>query len=562
MKKLLLTAALFSAITLTAQTPVIQEVIPIEEIVAELKNSETESELPLKLPYPIIFVHGLVGDFDTWEDINGYLASQGLIWGGQLAYCLNSDNQPTSNIYSSQTSDIKSCVGISNTVGAGDYYIINFDVNPDCEDFFSWEINSVLSNQAAIVKQGAAIKFAIKAVMQLTGRDKVILFGHSMGGLAARTYLQTPSFWQEDGKHHCAKLITTGTPHLGNELTTLNLTAILGWIDENSDALRDLQKFYYTGYEGVFLNGGYEYAGVIDANYYSKDINCNGSIGNQIEGLNKKSIPSDFEISCVIGDLLYAGLGDGVVSVEGADMKNALPEIHREKFTTPTNHLSLPDLLEENILALDEPDDYNLSYRIEPNKTYTGYITTQGEGGNYYYDYDDFIFSIPAGKVSFMVEGALAEQMTGQILNNNELKILEATAGAASYISSPEITLPAGTYYFETFKNPAEDDWTHPYTYRVNFTPTASKITEEDFVQSVSLAPNPAADQSTFSATFPTDTEGLLTLTDALGRVVQSQPFTGGTLTHTFDLADVTPGAYYVTLRTGEGVRSWTLMKQ
>ncbi|HRI58146.1 MAG TPA: alpha/beta fold hydrolase [Saprospiraceae bacterium] len=563
MRKLLLAVILFCATSfLFAQTPVIQEATPIEQIIAELNNSAAKTEAPMHLPYPVIFVHGLVGDFDTWGNINGYLSTQGLTFGGQLAYCLNSDNQPTSNIYSTQLTDIKSCVGISNSVAAGDFYIINFDVNPDCEDFFNWEINDVLSNQAAIVKQGAAIKFAIKAVMQLTGRDKVILFGHSMGGLAARTYLQTSSFWQEDGKHHCAKLITTGTPHLGNGLTSLNLTAIFGWIDENSDALRDMQKWFYTGYEGVFLNGGFEYAGVIDQNYYSKDINCNGVIGNQIEGLNDKSIPSDFDISCIVGDLLYAGSGDGVVAVEGADMKNALTEIHREKFTASSNHLSLPDLLEENILALDEPDDYNLSYRIEPNITYTGYITTQGEGGNYDYDYDDFVFTIPAGKVSFTVSGALAEQMTGQILNINELKIMEATAGAASFISSPEITLPAGTYYFETFKYPAVDDWFHPYTYRVNFTPIASEIIEQGFVQSASLVPNPATDQSTFSATFATDTKGTLTLSDALGRVVQSQPFTGDALTHTFDLSAAVPGAYLVTLRTGEGVKAWKLLKQ
>ena len=561
MKKMLLAAALLSAGIIHAQTPVTQEVIPIEQIVAELKNSETESELPLKFPYPVIFVHGLVGGFDTWDDMRVYLTSQGLVWGGQLAYCLNSDNLPTSNIYGSQT-DIKSCIGISNTVAAGDFYIVNFDVNPDCEDTFIFGGNDVLSDQAAIVKQGAALKFIIKAVLELTGRDKVILFGHSMGGLAARTYLQNPNFWQNDGKHHIAKLITTGTPHLGNELTTFNLTSILGGIDEDSDALRDMQKSFYTGYQGVFLNGGFELGGVIDNNYSSKDINCNGTIGNQIIGLNYKSIPSDLDIACVIGDLLFAGSGDGVVAVEGADMKNALDNIHREKFINNANHLSLPDFEESNILALDEPDDFHLSYEIELNKTYTGYITTQGEGANYDIDYDDFVFTIPSGKVSFTVQGALVEEMTARILNINELKELEATAGNASYISSPEITLAAGTYYFETFKNPANDDWTHPYTFQVNYTPTISETSEQDFIQSAALTPNPATDQSSFSATFATDTEGLLTLTDALGRVVQSQPFTGGALAHTFDLADAAPGAYFVTLRTGEGVKSWPLLKQ
>ena len=52
-----------------------------------------------------------------------------------------------------------------------------------------------LSNQSAIAKQGLALRNVIIYVMQLTGRDKVILMGHSMGGLAAREYLQNPSNW-------------------------------------------------------------------------------------------------------------------------------------------------------------------------------------------------------------------------------------------------------------------------------------------------------------------------------------------------------------------------------
>ena len=51
--------------------------------------------------------------------------------------------------------------------------------------------------------------------MNLTNKDKVILFGHSMGGLCAREYLQNSSNWQTDGSHHVAKLITRGTPHGG-----------------------------------------------------------------------------------------------------------------------------------------------------------------------------------------------------------------------------------------------------------------------------------------------------------------------------------------------------------
>jgi len=78
----------------------------------------------------------------------------------------------------------------------------------------------VLSNQSAIAKQGVALKVVIQHVLSLTGRDKVILMGHSMGGLASREYLQNPDNWTDPYiNHHVAKLVTTGTPHGGSNST-------------------------------------------------------------------------------------------------------------------------------------------------------------------------------------------------------------------------------------------------------------------------------------------------------------------------------------------------------
>ena len=71
------------------------------------------------------------------------------------------------------------------------------------------------------------VKWAIYYVLQLTGRDKVILMGHSMGGLAAREYLQNPSNWQLDGQTHVAKLVTTGTPHGGSNASFSILNTVI-----------------------------------------------------------------------------------------------------------------------------------------------------------------------------------------------------------------------------------------------------------------------------------------------------------------------------------------------
>ncbi|MEI6738503.1 MAG: alpha/beta fold hydrolase, partial [Pseudomonadota bacterium] len=40
-------------------------------------------------------------------------------------------------------------------------------------------------------------------MLNVTGKDKIILVGHSMGGLAARQYLQRLT--QPDGKKHVGK---------------------------------------------------------------------------------------------------------------------------------------------------------------------------------------------------------------------------------------------------------------------------------------------------------------------------------------------------------------------
>ena len=57
----------------------------------------------------------------------------------------------------------------------------------------------------------------IEAVCAETGAGKVILVGHSMGGLASRAYLR------RFGNARVAKLVTLGSPHRGSRLALLGL---------------------------------------------------------------------------------------------------------------------------------------------------------------------------------------------------------------------------------------------------------------------------------------------------------------------------------------------------
>ncbi len=57
----------------------------------------------------------------------------------------------------------------------------------------------------------------IRSLVAETGAEKVVLVGHSMGGLAARAYLR------RHGGNRVAKLITLGTPHHGTRLARIGL---------------------------------------------------------------------------------------------------------------------------------------------------------------------------------------------------------------------------------------------------------------------------------------------------------------------------------------------------
>jgi triacylglycerol esterase/lipase EstA (alpha/beta hydrolase family) len=59
------------------------------------------------------------------------------------------------------------------------------------------------------------ISDAIETLCKISGRDKVVIVAHSMGGLVARAYLR------DHGAARVAKVVTIGTPHRGTGLANL-----------------------------------------------------------------------------------------------------------------------------------------------------------------------------------------------------------------------------------------------------------------------------------------------------------------------------------------------------
>jgi hypothetical protein len=80
-----------------------------------------------------------------------------------------------------------------------------------------------LSNEAPIASQAKALGSRIRAIVQGGGPNRgIALVCHSMGGLAARYYLQHQELWPAPGHSGVTRLIMMGTPNLGTDVELEN----------------------------------------------------------------------------------------------------------------------------------------------------------------------------------------------------------------------------------------------------------------------------------------------------------------------------------------------------
>ncbi len=347
--------------------------------------------------YPIIFIHGLDSEDDKWAPTLNVLDNY---WGSAQSYhaVLNAYANVTriegpDGILGTIDDDVLlQFNNLSNVLSNGNIFVINFknfwNENPNDPRILIHNSGSPSlfgesdGNESAIVKQGYALKHAIKAVLDATKASKVILVGHSMGGLAAREYLQRtkdnsypPSrrWWIDttslDG-HKVAKLITIGTPHLGSNFLEWpsspsdtkdgNRSQEERIPNFNSEAVRDLR--YSHSYiltpkvQGRYLFGGSESnANFVNQGFHNTDVDCNGNLDDVIVGINEGKngtydnqemylpvnarytwITSD-DILCLSGDcivdqdrqwlhVLAARLGPGVSQILCLPIEHILPK--------------------------------------------------------------------------------------------------------------------------------------------------------------------------------------------------------------------------------------------
>lgn len=386
-----------------------------------------------KLPYPIIFVHGLTSDNTTWTStINSIASSLGVSYdldAHVLHFVLNAYNglNPI-NGYDGEFGTIDDDVlflttdinGFAvNTISRSDVYAVNFDnfwnqvpMDPKIMIHNGGQPSPASSesdgNESSIYKQAYALKMAIAKVRLETGSDKVILVGHSMGGLAIREYLQriengNHKWWINPGSsdgHKVAKVVTIGTPHLGSNFgeTILsnekNKHRASDWIPNLfSEAVRDLRyryvRFLPGTKVGTYLFGGTENTISDFSGFHNNDVNCDGDEADDIAGINEGAEGTyDNQSQPLPLNILYRWItsdegttGDGIVDLNRQWLHSSFepfvskPDVVSDTIMTNKFHINETSDYRVIMRGLDEPNTVNGAYSVKLNRSICGFIT-------------------------------------------------------------------------------------------------------------------------------------------------------------------------------------------
>ncbi len=451
--------------------------------ISELHSAES--------PYPIILVHGLNSDDQTWSTLLGQIS---LAWdkheNSVLHFVLNARGGDTTLLNEDVLIPAFDISGNPlNTIGNSSIYLINFG------NFWNRNVNfpgiilysnstpgssQSPSNQSAIFKQAFALSIAIDSVLNKTGAEKVILVGHSMGGLAIREYLQRrengmPKWWVNTADtiagHRVAKVVTTGTPHLGTNVTSIPLFTI----DNSSEAMRDMRISYTNGQNGAFLFTNSE--SNITTNFYNRDIDCNNNITDNITGISSGNnfnplLPLPLNVHYTYVTSNYLGLGtDLAVSTSRQWLYSGgkvSPDGMSDTLYNTRNHLQQTSDNRSIIRGLDEPDRKELSYSLKFGRRYSGYITTQSGGSVSDTDFYDFSVS-SSGLLKTFINSSNAGVNEFAVLDESGQPIFVKNYSGTT--DSQSVSLGTGKYFLRITGNSSQNANLNFHTYKVEFTP-------------------------------------------------------------------------------------------
>jgi pimeloyl-ACP methyl ester carboxylesterase len=151
-----------------------------KEITVLPKKTNTDPD-----KYAMLFVHGLAGDHTTWDILTNHL------------------EQKDKRFYLAGNLDFRPLQS----------QVLNFKEIPGKIPMFTMDFSD--NQNLSFNQQGDEVNIAINKILNQIGDRKIILVGHSMGGLAARAYLY------KFGADKIAGLITAVSPHHGSTMVDL-----------------------------------------------------------------------------------------------------------------------------------------------------------------------------------------------------------------------------------------------------------------------------------------------------------------------------------------------------
>lgn len=185
-------------------------------------------------PIPVLLVHGIWSDCHTWDDVATDLRASGFTEGPDLLFPYNSVTARYGERCWSNPN--AATLAASAGVAAGPLRLESAGyadairpLSTASKVFASLTFESNAGQD--FETQGKQVAVAVQRLREWTGAPKVVIAAHSMGGLAARAYLQSAAY-----RGDVATLITVDTPHGGSPLADMPRDAM-------APACRDAARF-------------------------------------------------------------------------------------------------------------------------------------------------------------------------------------------------------------------------------------------------------------------------------------------------------------------------------
>ncbi|ASP48159.1 pre-peptidase C-terminal domain-containing protein [Cognaticolwellia beringensis] len=252
----------------------------------------------------ILLLHGLASSPDTWDS----MVNDDSFFNGQC-YALTVDNDPLPVL--DGNSDGISCFNL-------EFGSLDRDTTYSAQGLDNKICNSsegCNGDYTTFEGLGIEVESAIARIVEHLGKDvELFLFGHSRGGLAARSYLQSPNVVN---KALVKGFATSGTPHQGSPLGRF-----YKYMDDNCTP-----KSVYRQ-DGNKCEDNWEVMEMLNGTrtYFGFDIGLENQMELQAPSINFLSPESDnikalnenvaLINNLVIGQLAYEGTKFGVLSKE------------------------------------------------------------------------------------------------------------------------------------------------------------------------------------------------------------------------------------------------------